>query len=592
MDTCSTGTAAPILAITTTVGCKLAPGHGRDLSSSPRYRAGMSHPELDRLARDFWDFTLRTNPAQATLLGVHDYDHLFDEASKESEDRKIAELRRFAAEAEAIDPATLSPDDRITRDVLIFEAGTTADSLECRPAEWEVSHIFGIQAQLPVYALQVTLPEPEHALAMLDRVREMGRYFDEAADRLRDGVARGMTPMRSTAEKTVAQIDALLAQKPSPLLQMRAPAGWDGEARWREDLEKAYEEHLAPALARWRDTIRDEVVPAGRSDEQAGVCHLPGGDVHYARSLYRYTSTRLTAEEIHQIGLEQVEKLADEYREIAGGVLGTTDLAEIFTRLREDPELRFRDGAAIVAASEAAIAKAKEAMGSWFGRLPKADCAVVETVHGPAAYYFPPASDGSRPGTFFVNAADPAKWATFEIESLAYHEAIPGHHLQLGISSELEGIPEFRKYAVLSAYAEGWGLYAERLADEMGLYGSELDRIGMLSNDSLRACRLVVDTGIHALGWSRQQAIDFMANNSPMSIVGIENEVDRYIALPGQATSYMIGRLEILRMRRKAEAALGDRFDIKGFHDTVLGSGLVPLGTLDRMVRDWVASAS
>src|SRR5690606_35018019 len=152
--------------------------------------------------------------------------------------------------------------------------------------------------------------------------------------------------------------------------------------------------------------------------------------------------TRLTAEEIHQIGLEQVEKLADEYREIAGGVLGTTDLAEIFTRLREDPELRFRDGAAIVAASEAAIAKAKEAMGSLFGRLPKADCAVVETVHGPAAYYFPPASDGSRPGTFFVNAADPAKWATFEIESLAYHEAIPGHHLQLGISSELEGIPE------------------------------------------------------------------------------------------------------------------------------------------------------
>ncbi|HEX7099120.1 MAG TPA: DUF885 domain-containing protein [Acidimicrobiia bacterium] len=548
------------------------------------------NPELDRLAREYWDHLLRTSPMNATLIGVHDYDHLFDEISREAEDADIAALRGFVAAAEAIDPETLTPDERITRDVLIFEASTDADAKETRAAEWEVSHIFGTQTALPVFFPQMTLTEPDHALAMVERLRNLGRYYDQAAERLREGVSKGLVPMRSTAEKSADQIDTLLAQAPNPILQVAAPEGWDGEASWREDLARAFADHVAPAMARWRDTIRDIVLPAARPDEKPGVCHLPGGDEAYAKALYRFTSTRLTPEEIHQIGLDQIAKLADEYREIAGSVLGTTDLQEIFTRMREDPELRYREAEPIVAAGEKAVEKAKAVMGDWFGRLPKADCVVVSTVHGPAAYYFPPASDGSRPGTFFVNAADPAKWATYEMEALAYHEAIPGHHLQLAISTELEGIPEFRKYAILSAYAEGWGLYSERLADEMGLYGSQLDRIGMLSADSLRAGRLVVDTGLHALGWTRQQAIDFFKENSPMSQVGIENEVDRYIALPGQATAYMIGRLEIMRMRREAMETLGSRFDIKGFHDTVLGSGLVPLETLERMIGDWVTS--
>lgn len=550
------------------------------------------NPELDQLARDYWDHTLRTSPMNATMIGVHDYDHQFDEVSLDAENANIAALRRFATAAEAIDPEILSADERITRDVLMFEASTKADVLSTRAAEHDVSHTFGIQTALPVFFPQMTLPEPEHALAMVDRLHGVAQYFDQAAARLSDGVAKGLVPMRSTAEKTADQVDDLLAQDPNPLTQLQAPEGWDGEEGWRAELGRVFAEAVAPAMARWRDTIREVVVPASRPDERPGVSHLPGGEESYVKSLHRFTSTDLSPEEIHQVGLDQIAKLAEEYREIAGPVLDTTDLGEIFSKMREDPELRYRDGASIVAASEVAVEKAKAAMGDWFGRLPKADCVVVETVHGPAAYYFPPASDGSRPGTFFVNAADPAKWATFEIEALAYHEAIPGHHLQLAISTELDDIPEFRKYAILSAYAEGWGLYTERLADEMGLYGSELDRIGMLSADSLRAGRLVVDTGIHAMGWSRQQAIDYFKDNSPMSQVGIENEVDRYIALPGQATSYMIGRLEIMRMRAEAEAALGDRFAIKGFHDTVLSSGLVPLGTLDRMVQDWVASQS
>ena len=226
-------------------------------------------------------------------------------------------------------------------------------------------------------------------------------------------------------------------------------------------------------------------------------------------------------------------------------------------------------------------------MGNWFGRLPKADCGVAETPSGPTAFYFPPATDGSRPGTFFVNTEDPTRWGRFEIEAMAYHEGIPGHHLQLAISQELENVPEFRKHAGVTVYAEGWGLYTERLADEMGLYSGPLERIGMLSADSMRAGRLVVDTGIHAKGWTRQQAIDYFLANSPMSLGTIEGEVDRYIAIPGQALAYMIGRLEIMRMRSEAQEHMGDRFDIKGFHDTVLSGGLVPMETLDRMVQDW-----
>jgi uncharacterized protein (DUF885 family) len=355
-------------------------------------------------------------------------------------------------------------------------------------------------------------------------------------------------------------------------------------------MAKVVSDELRPAYNRWRDTIANEVIPAARPDDKPGLCWLPDGEDTYARTLNRFTTTNLTPDEIHEIGLGQIARLADEYRELGAEVLGTSDLAEIFSRLRDDPELHFKDGPTIVAASEKAMAKAKAAMGDWFGRLPVADCIVAETPSGPTAFYFRPAADGSRPGMFFVNTSDPTRWGKFEIESMAYHEGIPGHHLQLAIAQELEDIPEFRKHTANSAYAEGWGLYTERLADEMGLYSTGLERMGMLSADSMRAGRLVIDTGLHAKGWSRQQAIDYFLSNSPMSLGTIEGEVDRYIGMPGQACSYMIGRLEIQRMRREAEESMGDRFDIKGFHDTVLGSGLVPLTTLDRMVKEWAAA--
>lgn len=547
---------------------------------------------LHRLAAEYWEFVTESSPQQALMRGDHRYDDRFDDVSLAAENAHIARRRDFAAAAEAIDPSALTADERITREVLIHLATAVADYDEQRTAEFEVNHAVGMQAMLPVAVAQYPLTAPEHAQAMPSHYRGMARALDDAADRLRSGVANGRTPMASTAEKTVAQVDAWLAGDAAgdPLLRLRAPQGWDGEKAWRDEMARVVADEVRPALGRWRDTVAEEVLPAARPDDKPGLCWIPGGEETYRAALYLFTTTHHTPDEIHEIGLQQIARLADEYRVLGEEVLGTTDLAEIFGRLRDDASLHFTSGADVVAASERAMAKAKAAMGDWFGRLPKADCVVAETPSGPTAFYFRPATDGSRPGTFFVNTADPTRWGRYEIEAMAYHEGIPGHHLQLAIAQELEDVPEFRKHAFISAYGEGWGLYTERLSDEMGLYSGPLERIGMLSADSMRAGRLVVDTGLHAKGWSRQQAIDYFRDNSPMTLGTIEGEIDRYIGIAGQACSYMIGRLEIQRMRREAEAAMGDRFSIKGFHDTVLGSGLVPLETLDRMVRDWSAA--
>ncbi len=429
---------------------------------------------------------------------------------------------------------------------------------------------------------------------MVVKFAELGRGIRQLAARLVEGVEAGRTPPRLACDRTVEQLDALLASDVAgdPLLEIPPPPAMseDEVASWRTQLADVIAREVRPAWAEYRRVIADEVAPAARPDDRPGLSWLDDGEETYRRLLHRHTSTDLTAQQIHDIGLGQIAKLADEYRELGAEVLGTDDLDEIFTRLRSDDSLLFEDGPTIVAASERAMAKAREAMGDWFGRLPKADCLVRETPVGPLAFYYPPAADGSRPGTFFVNTSDPTAWHRYEIEAMAYHEGIPGHHLQIAIAGELEGVAEFRKHVHINAYVEGWGLYTERLADEMGLYAGPLERIGMLSADSMRASRLVLDTGLHAMGWSRQQAIDYFAANSPMSLGLIEAEVDRYVGMPGQACGYMIGRLEILRMRAEAMETMGDRFDIKGFHDTVLGSGSVPLATLDRLVGSWAAA--
>jgi uncharacterized protein (DUF885 family) len=273
-------------------------------------------------------------------------------------------------------------------------------------------------------------------------------------------------------------------------------------------------------------------------------------------------------------------------------VFGTSDLREIFQRLRTDPALRWTSAEEQLESARTAIARAEAEAPRWFGKLPSQSC-VVEPVPADeapgavGAYYMPPALDGSRPGTYYANTYKAQERYRYVSEATAFHEGVPGHHFQLTISMELTELPLLRRLADFNAYIEGWGLYSERLADEMGLYSNDVTRLGMLAADSMRACRLVVDTGLHAEGWSHQQVVDYMSENSVMPMVEIVQETDRYISDPGQALAYMVGRLEIQRIRAAAEASMGERFDIREFHDTVLGNGPLPLTVLDEVVRDW-----
>jgi uncharacterized protein (DUF885 family) len=546
--------------------------------------------DVNALAQEYFDFLLLAWPTWGHLMGNYEHADRFDDVSRAAEDAELAARLDFAARAEAIPPQRLSRQDAITREMLIFDGRRNAEVLAARLEEFGVDPIFGQQAGLPVRMPKFPIPNADVAEAMIPKVQGVAKNFRDMSDRLLEGLARNRTPAAFAIDATVAQIDRWLGTPidADPLLNTAEPTGVADRDAWRGRIRDVVETEVRPAMATYRDTIRDRVRPKARDDEHVGLRWLADGEDVYDRMVRYHTTLELSAREIHDIGLRQIEKLADEYRVLGQQVLGTTDVDEIFRRLRSDPALHHTNGADIVTASKVALAKATAAMGDWFGILPNAPCDVEEVQSGAIAFYFPPAKDGSRGGVFFMNTADPTGWGRYQIEATSYHEGVPGHHLQLAISTELTGIPEFRKRAFIAAYGEGWGLYAERLADEMGLYSTPLDRMGMLEADSMRACRLVVDTGMHALGWSRQRAVDYMTENSPMAVSQIVPEIDRYAVTPGQALAYMIGRLEIQRMRREAEAALGSAFDIKGFHDTVLGSGLMPLPVLDRVVREWV----
>jgi len=548
----------------------------------------MSEPSDDvrRLADDYWSAFLEANPTEAHLLGHYELADRFEEAGRAAEDARIASLRDFAARAGRIDDEGLDEQERLTREVLATDATATADVLEQRLAEISADPIFGPQVSMPIVLGMLALPDERVAEAMVDKLRGLGRSYRELAERQREGVGRGRFPAAFAVAETVAQIDRLLAAPVAadPLLGTTAPPeGLDVDA-WRGRLRGVVEAEVRPGMVAYRDVLRDEVLPHARPDDRCGLVHLDGGEEAYAATLRSYTTTSKGAQEIHEIGLAQIEKLADEYRALGPEVVGTDDLQQIFEAMRTDPALHFETGEQLVEASKVAMQRAWDAMPDWFSTLPQAPCAVQPTLTGAKAFYFPPAGDGSRGGTFFINTSDPASWGTFELESMAFHEGIPGHHLQIAIAAELRDIPEPRKHIFNSAYAEGWGLYTERLSDEMGLYSGPVDRMGMYSADSMRACRLVVDTGLHALGWSREQAVRFMVDNSPLAEGVVRPEVDRYVVSPGQATSYMIGRIEMQRMRDEAEQRQGARFDIKEFHDAVLGSGGMPLHVLDAHV--------
>jgi uncharacterized protein (DUF885 family) len=542
--------------------------------------------DIDRLADEFWEATLRFQPTYRHMLGDYSDVGAWERASRKAEDDHAAELRELVARAEAVDAAGLTDDQRLTRDVMVASATTSADLLATPLTGLAANPVSGPQRQLALVLGLLSVPDESVAGQMPAKLDAAGEYLHQLAERARAAAADGWVSAEFAVTETLGQLERVLAGPAADdpvVAAVKVPDGSDAEAL-RAELVAAVERSVRPGFEAFRDALR-ESLPDARPDDRCGLSWLDGGDETYAATLRYFTTTDKTAEEIHEIGLAQVAKLAEEYRALGPEVVGTDRLEKIFDAMRTDPKLHFEHADELVDQSKVALARAEAVMGEWFEVVPKARCAVEGTEVGAKAFYFAPATDGSRGGTFFVNTEDATSWGRFELEAMAFHEGVPGHHLQLAIAAELpDTVPDFRKHLHNSAYAEGWGLYSERLSDEMGLYSSSLDRMGMYSADSMRACRLVVDTGLHALGWSRQQAIDFMVANSPLTEGVCRPEVDRYICRPGQATSYMVGRLEIERIRREAEERLGDRFDVRRFHSAVLDSGSLPLGVLDRVV--------
>ncbi|MGH2408453.1 MAG: DUF885 domain-containing protein [Candidatus Limnocylindrales bacterium] len=557
---------------------------------------------LAALAEEYWAAYLRRSPIEATIIGDRQFDALLDDPSPEAAAARKLELGDQAARARALPEADLSVGDRLTRDVLIEAIGYEMAKLDVALDAWSVDPLSGPQVfflSLPPLQPVETLEQGE---AMVARWRAMAGWMDVHMANLRRSLGEGRVAVREPVERAIETLHGLAA-RPLETWAILDPVreahdDWpaaDLEA-FRVDLLTAVREGLAPAFGRYRQLLAEEILPAARPGERAGIMHLPGGVEAYRRLVRAHTTLELSPQEIHAIGLAEVARINAETEELGRRTLGTADRDATVARLRDDPALKFSTREEIVSAAERCLARASAAAPMWFGIVPKAACVVLpmaehEERDSTLAYYWQPAADGSRPGQFYINTYAPQTRPRFESKALTYHESIPGHHLAIAIGQELTDLPTFRRHAGVTAFDEGWGLYTERLSDEMGLYDDDLDRLGVLSFDAWRACRLVLDTGLHAMGWSRQQAIDFMTANSPLAANNIVNEVDRYIVDPGQALAYKMGQLEILRLRAEAREKLGPRFDIRAFHDAVLGEGAVPLGVLGSNVARYIERA-
>jgi len=556
---------------------------------------------LAQLSEEFFEIVHTADPFGATQVGAPGFDALVPDPSRAGAARDVQQIARIEERLGRIDPGLLDQAGRVNQAVLAHLAWAARSDLEHGLWEANVSAGGYVSPQAMVF-MSVPAALLDSAAAVdgyLQRLRGLGGYFDAVTARYREARQDGRIPTEVGTRQAMAQIEGHLSRDltADAMVAVRLPGAVD-EAAVRREAAGIVDSQIRPALRRLLACLGDELLPVARPGERVGIRFVPGGAEGYRAAVRKHTTTELAPEEIHQIGLDVLAALQDEWAELGEKVLQVTDVPAIHERLREDRSLRFADSAQIVRTVTAALQRAEEARDSWFPRFDIPGCVIeeidpVEAGNAPLAYYRPPAAGGKRPGAHCVLTAEPQQRYVYEYEALSFHESTPGHHLQIASSQTLP-LPAFRRFldAEVCGYVEGWGLYCERLADEMGLYTSDLQRLGMLSFDALRACRLVVDTGMHHYGWSRAQAMDFMWRNTATTQSNVRNEIDRYIGWPGQALAYMVGRREIRRLRERAERRLGARFDIRGFHGTVLGNGAVPLGVLDQLVADWADAAA
>jgi uncharacterized protein (DUF885 family) len=587
---------AVVLALLAVIHCGASAGVIEQLKLSAPASLADRQKALNDLLAEIWEEGLKHEPEFASSLGDKRYDDQLTDYSVAAYDAELARGRRYIERLSQIDPAGMTDQEQLSRDLMLRELIDGQEEARFKVWELPVTQQSGPPADLPRLVRQLSFDKAEDYDHYIARLNKVPVVFRQITENMSTGIDDNRVMPKYLMEKVVVQVNTIADQKPeespfaAPLKKFPAGVSAEEQKRISSELLDAISKQVQPAYARFGKFLTDVYIPHGRTEY--GIWSIPDGDAYYAFRIRRSTTTKLTADQIHQIGLDEVKRDEAEMLIIAQK-LGFQDIASLRASMATNPKLHPTSKEQLLDAYRGYIDGMRPKLPQLFGRLQKAALTVeavpafLEKDSAPA-YYEEGTPDGKRPGTFFV---DTYKFETRSLpsaEDIAYHEGIPGHHLQISIAQELTGIPEFRKHLGYTAYVEGWGLYAERLGKDVGLYQDPYNDFARLEGDIWRAVRLVVDTGVHSKHWTRQQMVDFFHAHTGVDEVSVQSEVDRYIAWPGQALGYKIGQLKFLELRAKAQQELGPKFDIKAFHDQVIDSGALPMDALETRVDAWI----
>jgi uncharacterized protein (DUF885 family) len=569
---------------------------GLSLTAAPADLESRRKAMNDLLAEQ-WEYTLSHSPEFASILGDKRWNDKLSDFSQEEIDKDLAKTKEFLDRFEAIDPTGFPEQEALTRTLLLRSFREQLEDARFKNWEIPVTQIYGIQIDAPQLVSLLSFETVKDYDDYVARLKALPLLMDQTVVQMRKGMAEKLMPAKFLLEKVVAQTEGIAGKKPEdspfamPLSKIPASFSEADRTRVREAILGAIRDSVAPAYSKFAKFVREEYAPRGRTEP--GMWSLPDGDARYATTVRRQTTTNLTPDEIHRIGVEQVAIIEKDTTAVAKR-LGFGDWKALAASIQKDPKHHFHSRDEILAAYRKFIDRMKPQLPKLFGRLPKADLVVMPVEEfrekeASGAQYNQGAPDGSRPGHVMVNTRNPESRKTISTESTAYHEGVPGHHLQVAIAQELQGLPPQRQQAFYTAYVEGWALYSERLGKEIGFYEDPYSDFGRLQDEMLRAIRLVVDTGFHSKKWTRQQVVDYFHAHSAIDEVDVQTETDRYISIPGQALAYKVGQLKIIELRERAKAKLGPKFDVRKFHDTVLDAGALPLDVLEARVDTWIA---
>jgi uncharacterized protein (DUF885 family) len=553
---------------------------------------------LHTLFHDYWEENLKRRPEFASALGDKRYNDQISDYSVKAVNDWLATEQDLLMKLAVVDPAGLSDQDRTSRELLIRKLTDDQEAAEFKEWEMPINQMGGIYSTYPDLAGHLSFTSAKDYDDWIARLRAIPRAFDQVSANMSIGIEDKRVPPKYLLEKTLEQVKLLAGQKAEdsplalPLKKFPASISAAEQARIKTEMLAAITNKDLPAYQRFARFLEVSYIPAGREDP--GISSLPDGAKYYQFLIQHETTTNLTADQIHKIGLEEVQKDGAAMLAIAKK-LGFEDLKSFRESVKANPKLRPASPEALLAAYQGHVNDMEGKLPQLFGKLPKSKLEVVEMPQyiektSPPAYYDPGSPEAGRPGHLWVNFYDVPNRSLLNVEAIAYHEGLPGHHLQISIAQEQQGVPAFRKHLEYTAFVEGWALYSERLGKDVGFYQDPYSDFGRLDADMWRAIRLVVDTGVHSEHWTRQQMVDYFHQYSSMDEPTIQSEIDRYIAWPGQALAYKIGQLEILALRDRAQKELGDKFDIRAFHDQVIDSGALPLDVLEERITAWIAS--